>query len=56
MMIKSFGISLLLAESNLTSAAAIADRIYVIDRGEVIFEGTPTQALADQNVMRTLRG
>jgi len=56
MMIKGFGISLLLAESNLTSAAAIADRIYVIDRGEVIFEGTPTQALADQNVMRTLRG
>ncbi len=56
MMIKSFGISLLLAESNLTSAAAIADRIYVIDRGEVIFHGPPTEALANENVMRTLRG
>src|SRR5436190_21962654 len=56
MMIKGFGISLLLAESNLTSAAAIADRIYVIDRGEVIFQGTPTQALGNENVMRTLRG
>ena len=41
MMIKGMGISLLLAESNLTSAAAIADRIYVIDRGEIIFHGTP---------------
>jgi branched-chain amino acid transport system ATP-binding protein len=56
MMIKGFGISLLLAESNLTSAAAIADRIYVIDRGEVIFQGTPSDALANENVMRTLRG
>jgi len=56
LMIKGFGISLLLAESNLTSAAAIADRIYVIDRGEVLFHGTPTEALANENVMRTLRG
>jgi branched-chain amino acid transport system ATP-binding protein len=56
MMIKGFGISLLLAESNLTSAAAIADRIYVIDRGEVIFDGAPKEALTNENVMRTLRG
>lgn len=39
--IKGVGISLLLAESNLTSAAAIADRIYVIDRGEIVFHGSP---------------
>ena len=56
MMIKGLGISLLLAESNLTSAAAIADRLYVIDRGEIIFHGTPKEALANENVMRTLRG
>jgi branched-chain amino acid transport system ATP-binding protein len=56
MMIKGFGISLLLAESNLTSAAAIADRLYVIDRGEIIFYGTPKEAMANENVMRTLRG
>ena len=56
MMIKGFGIALLLAESNLTSAAAIADRIYVIDRGEIIFHGAPQEALADETVMRTLRG
>jgi branched-chain amino acid transport system ATP-binding protein len=56
MMIKGLGISLLLAESNLTSAAAIADRLYVIDRGEIIFQGTPKEALANENVMRTLRG
>ena len=50
------GISLLLAESNLTSAAAIADRLYVIDRGEITFHGTPSEALASESVMRTLRG
>jgi branched-chain amino acid transport system ATP-binding protein len=56
MMIKSMGISLLLAESNLTSAAEIADRLYVVDRGEVVFQGTPKEALANEDVMRTLRG
>jgi branched-chain amino acid transport system ATP-binding protein len=47
---------LLLAESNLTSAAAIADRVYVIDRGEIIFQGAPKEALGNENVMRMLRG
>jgi branched-chain amino acid transport system ATP-binding protein len=56
MMIKGMGISLLIAESNLTSASAIADRIYVIDRGEIIFQGTPKAALVDEEVMRALRG
>jgi branched-chain amino acid transport system ATP-binding protein len=56
MMIKGLGISLLIAESNLTSAAAIADRLYVIDRGEITFQGTPKEALASEDVMRTLRG
>jgi branched-chain amino acid transport system ATP-binding protein len=56
LMIKSMGISLLIAESNLVSASAIADRLYVIDRGEIIFHGTPQEALADEAVMRALRG
>src|SRR5206468_12411909 len=37
MTIKAMGIALLIAESNLVSAAAIADRLYVIDRGEILF-------------------
>jgi branched-chain amino acid transport system ATP-binding protein len=56
MTIKAMGISLLIAESNLVSAAAIADRLYVVDRGEILFGGTPRQALADEEVMRALRG
>ena len=54
--IKEFGISLLMAESHLPAAAAIADRLYAIDRGEIIFHGKPQDALANENVMKTLRG
>jgi branched-chain amino acid transport system ATP-binding protein len=56
MTIKSMGIALLIAESNLMSAAAIADRLYVVDRGEILFQGTPQLALEDEAVMRALRG
>jgi branched-chain amino acid transport system ATP-binding protein len=55
-MIKGMGISILIAESNLASAAAIADRLYVVERGEIIFHGAPADAMADAAVMRTLRG
>jgi branched-chain amino acid transport system ATP-binding protein len=56
LMIKGMGISLLIAESNLVSASAIADRLYVIDRGAIIFQGTPKDALANEEVMQALRG
>ena len=55
-LIKSMGISILLAESNLASATAIADRLYAIDRGEIIFHGKPDDALSDDRVMKALRG
>jgi branched-chain amino acid transport system ATP-binding protein len=54
--IKAMGISLLIAESNVTNAARVADRLYAIDRGEIIFAGAPQEALADAEVMKTLRG
>ena len=54
--IKAMGISLLIAESNVTNAARVADRLYAIDRGEILFEGDPRRALDDAGVMKTLRG
>ena len=54
--IQEMGIALLIAESNLVNAARIADRLYAIDRGEIIFEGKPEQALEDANIMKALRG
>jgi len=54
--IKTMGISVLIAESHVANAARVADRLYAIDRGEIIYEGHPRDALADENVMRTIRG
>jgi branched-chain amino acid transport system ATP-binding protein len=54
--IKEMGISILIAESNLVTASAVADRLYAIDRGEIIFHGKPEEALENEEVMKTLRG
>ena len=37
--IKAMGVSLLIAESNLMTASRVADRLYAIDRGEIILKG-----------------
>lgn len=54
--IKDIGISVLIAESNLMTASRVADRLYAIDRGEIIFEGAPQSAFANEDVMKTIRG
>ncbi len=54
--IKAAGISLLVAESNVLTAARIADRMYVIDRGEILFSGPPEEVFRSEEVMRTIRG
>lgn len=54
--IKSLGISLLIAESNLPNAARAVDRLYAIDRGEIIFEGDPRGAFGNADLMKTIRG
>ena len=56
MKIKALGVSILMAELHLTAATRIGDRLYAIDRGEIIFEGPPKAALADERVMKALRG
>src|SRR6516162_8023017 len=54
--IKAMGVSILMAESHLAAATRIGDRLYAIDRGEIIFHGLPKDALEDQKVVRALRG
>jgi len=56
MKIKALGVSILMAESHLAAAVRIGDRLYAIDRGEIIFHGAPRDALADEKVVRALRG
>lgn len=54
--IQDMGISMLIAESNVVSAAKVADRLYVIDRGEILFQGAPADVFANESVMQTIRG
>jgi branched-chain amino acid transport system ATP-binding protein len=54
--IKAMGISVLIAESNLVNAAKVADRLYAIDRGEIIYEGDPKAVFENEEVMKTIRG
>ena len=54
--IKAMGVSILMAESQLGPATRIADKLYAIDRGEIIFHGLPEDALVDESVNKTLRG
>lgn len=50
------GRSVLLAESNFYHLPRFADRLYVIERGAIIFEGTREQAEADPVTMRVIKG
>ena len=50
------GRSVLLAESNFYHLPRFADRLYVIERGAIIFEGTREQAEADPATMRVIKG
>ncbi|MGQ9859277.1 MAG: ATP-binding cassette domain-containing protein [Thermodesulfobacteriota bacterium] len=49
--IRSMGVSILLAESNLRNASLVVDRAYVLERGEIIFQGSPEQIEKDQRIM-----
>ena len=49
--LKSEGISVLLVEQNVASALAVADSVYVLDRGRVVHQG-PAAALRDDAARR----
>jgi branched-chain amino acid transport system ATP-binding protein len=50
------GHSILLAESNIHHVPAFATRLYVIERGEIIFGGPPEAVRADAATMRVIGG
>jgi branched-chain amino acid transport system ATP-binding protein len=54
--VKALGVSVLIAESHVQNAGRIADRLYAIDRGEIIFAGRPPDLIANTEVMKTLHG
>ncbi len=54
--LKAQHVSMLLVEQNAEMALQLADRVYVIDHGTVVFEGTPAALRADQQVTATYLG
>jgi branched-chain amino acid transport system ATP-binding protein len=50
--IKSAGMTILLVEQNLYSALELADRCYILDQGEIVYEGTPAELRANEETLR----
>ncbi|WP_435358350.1 ABC transporter ATP-binding protein [Haloarchaeobius sp. DFWS5] len=44
------GITVLLVEQNVAVASRLADRVYVLDKGHIVFEGTPEELDENQDV------
>jgi branched-chain amino acid transport system ATP-binding protein len=49
--LKATGLSIVLAEQNLEFVMALADRIYILEKGEVRFTGTPADLKADERIV-----
>jgi branched-chain amino acid transport system ATP-binding protein len=45
-----------MAESNIHHVPAVASRLYVIERGEIIYAGRPDAVHADAATMRVIGG
>ena len=54
--ITTLGHSILIAESNIHHVPEYTTRLYVIERGEIIFAGTPDDAWRDRAVLRIIGG
>jgi branched-chain amino acid transport system ATP-binding protein len=54
--ITRLGRGLVIAESNIHHVPAWTDRLYVIERGEIIFAGTLDEAHRDTAVLRVIGG
>ncbi|MPZ30883.1 MAG: ATP-binding cassette domain-containing protein [Rhodospirillales bacterium] len=49
--LKATGLSIVLAEQNLQFVMALADRVYILEKGEVCFTGTPADLKADERIV-----
>jgi branched-chain amino acid transport system ATP-binding protein len=54
--IRSFGHAVFIAESNIHHVPDFTDRLYVIERGEIIFAGKPAEARRNPAVARVIEG
>jgi branched-chain amino acid transport system ATP-binding protein len=50
------GIAVLIAESNVTHVPEIVDRLYAIERGEIVASGDPEALADDPEVQELMQG
>jgi branched-chain amino acid transport system ATP-binding protein len=54
--LKGARLSILLVEQNYHLALRVADRVYVMNKGQIVWEGTPAALEADEDVKRRYLG
>jgi len=50
------GIAVLVAESNVTHVPDVVDRIYVVERGEIVASGDPDELAGDEEIQKLMQG
>lgn len=50
--IRKLGVTILLAESNVRIVSQVTERTYIIERGEIIFEGHPREILENEKLLK----
>ena len=54
--INQSGISILLVEQSVTEASELADKIYLMEDGRIVFEGGKEEALSNEHVREVFLG
>lgn len=54
--LKNSGLSIFLVEQNVGLALAVADEVYIIERGDVVYHGEPEALAADEDVKHRYLG
>jgi branched-chain amino acid transport system ATP-binding protein len=50
--IRKLGVTILLGESNVRIVSQITERTYIVERGEIIFEGHPREILENERLLK----
>jgi branched-chain amino acid transport system ATP-binding protein len=54
--LKSEGLSILLVEQNVPLALRVADRVYVMNKGQIVYHGSPAELDANEEIKRRFLG
>ncbi|MGQ9544116.1 MAG: ABC transporter ATP-binding protein [Candidatus Bathyarchaeia archaeon] len=53
---EALGVAILVAESNMTHASRVADRVYVMERGEIVYGGSVEEISKNEQLNRLVQG